>query len=59
MIYGIGVDQVDLNRAIVDNSYAVAELLDSLGITPLDLMEECKIDDANLYTKLYNTRYSM
>ena len=48
-----------LFEIVADNSYAVAKLLDSLGMTPLDLMEECKIDDANLYTKISNTRYSM
>ena len=58
--YDPNMDNVgQLFELIVDNSYAVAELLDSLGMTPLDLIEECKIDDANLYTKLYNTRYSM
>jgi len=48
-----------LFEIVADNTYAVAELLDSLGMTPLDLMEECNIDDANLYTKISNTRYSM
>tara|TARA_R100000030_G_scaffold77195_1_gene60095 strand:- start:225 stop:749 length:525 start_codon:yes stop_codon:yes gene_type:complete len=58
--YNHNMDNVgQLFELVVDNSYAVAELLDSLGITPLDLMEECNIDDANLYTKISNTRYSM
>jgi len=58
--YESSMDNVgQLFEIVADNPFAVAELLDSLGMTPLDLMEECKIDDANLYTKLYNTRYSM
>ena len=48
-----------LFEVVTENPYAVAELLDSLGMTALDLIEECKIDDANLYTRISNTRYSM
>ena len=59
-IYQGSMDNVgQLFEIVADNTYAVAELLDSLGMTPLDLMEECNIDDANLYTKISNTRYSM
>ena len=65
--YGLGsfkyessMDNVgQLFEIVVDNPFAVAELLDSLGMTPLDLMEECNIDDPNLYNKISNTRYSM
>jgi len=65
--YGLGsfkyessMDNVgQLFEIVVDNPFAVAELLDSLGMTPLDLMEECKIDDPNLYNKIQDTRYSM
>ncbi len=65
--YGLGsfkyessMDNVgQLFEIVADNPFAVAELLDSLGMTPLDLMEECNIDDPNLYNKISNTRYSM
>ena len=65
--YGLGsfkyessMDNVgQLFEIVADNPFAVAELLDSLGMTPLDLMEECKIDDPNLYNKIQDTRYSM
>jgi len=65
--YGLGsfkyessMDNVgQLFEIVADNPFAVAELLDSLGMTPLDLMEECNIDDPNLYNKIQDTRYSM
>jgi len=65
--YGVGsfayessMDNVgQLFEIVADNPFVVAELLDSLGMTALDLMEECKIEDPNLYNKISNTRYSM
>ena len=52
----IRTDDIDsLTSLVLEYPEAIAEMLDSYGFTPYDIMEECKIDDMKHYYNYANS----